>query len=365
MTHLERSGTAQRRGRHALAAIALAVTSGVAVTTSAASASDRAAGAPDEPVTIRMGWGIPAEDIKYLMMSNPELAENMGTWYEIEWNQFAGTALGVQGLAAGTLDCATVGGLSVANGLEQGADIVILGEFIEERSEAFSTTWMTTTGSGIESLEDLEGRTVGTSAIGGSTDYIQDFYIEQQTGLVAGEDYDKVEVPFGQMLETLLADRIDVGLFPQPFYGAAMATGEVVPLFRLTDQIDPFVQLLNGCRRDFVEENFDAIAAFQEDWVRIAQWQLDPANRDAVMEAAAEATGIPFEVLEGFYLTNEDFYRPANGAVNIEALQVEWDFFLERGGISSELTVTDHVIDELLPPAGEAPSTSAPAGSEA
>src|SRR5690606_32840844 len=98
---LERSATAQRRGRHALAAVALAVTSGVAVT-STASASDDPAGAPDEPATIRMGWGIPAEDIKYLMMSNPELAENMGTWYEIEWNQFAGTALGVQGLAAGT-----------------------------------------------------------------------------------------------------------------------------------------------------------------------------------------------------------------------------------------------------------------------
>lgn len=347
------------RVRHVSAATVLAAVSAVALTTNAAAdGAPYVAGPPDEPVTIRMGWGIPAEDIKYLMLSNPELAENMGTWYEIEWNQFAGTALGVQGLAAGTLDCATVGGLSVANGLEQGADIVILGEFIEERSEAFSTTWMTTTGSGIETLDDLAGRTVGTSAIGGSTDYIQDFYIEQQTGLVAGDDYDKVEVPFGQMQETLLAGRIDVGLFPQPFYGAVVATGEVVPLFSLVDQIDPFVQLLNGCRRDFVEENFDAIAKFQEDWTAIAQWQLDPANREAVMEAAAEATGIPYDVLEPFYLTTDDFYRPANGAVNIEALQAEWDFFLERGGISTELTVTDHVIEELLPAAGEAPTSS-------
>lgn len=319
-------------------------------TTEGPGPTEAAESPPDEPVTIRMGWGIPAEEIKYLMMSNPELAVNMGVWYEIEWNQFAGTALGVQGLAAGTLDCATVGGLSVANGIEQGADIVLLGEFIEERQPNFSTTWMVRTDSGIDSLEDLEGRTLATSAIGGSTDYIQDFYIEQQTGLVAGEDYEKVEVPFGQMQETLLSGRVDVGLFPQPFYGAVVATGEVSPLFQLTDQIDGFVQLINGCRREFVEENMATIVKFQEDWFAIADWMADPANRDAVIAASAEATQIPAEVLEGFLLTEDDFFRPEHGVLNIEALQAEWDFFLDRGGISEALIVEDHVIPELLNP---------------
>ena len=62
-------------------------------------------------------------------------------------------------------------------------------------------------------------------------------------------------MPFGQMQETLLSGRVDMGLFPQPFYGAINATGEVKPMFRLTDLIDPFVQLLNGCRRDFIYEH--------------------------------------------------------------------------------------------------------------
>lgn len=303
---------------------------------------------PAEPVTIRMGWGIPAEEIKYMMMSHPELAENLGTWYDIQWEQFAGTALGVQGLAAGTLDCATVGGLSVANGIEQGADIVILGEFIEERTPYFATNWMVRTDSGIDSIDDLAGRTVATSAVGGSTDYIQDFYIEQQAGLVAGEDYTKVDVPFGQMQEALLSGQVDVGLFPQPFFGAVNATGEVKTLFVLSDQIDPFVQLLNGCRRDFVEENAAAIERFQEDWVAVAQHIADPANRDQVIAASAEATGIPAEVLEGFLLTEDDFFRPENGAVNVEALQEEWDFFLDRGGITEQLQVEDHIVAETL-----------------
>jgi ABC-type nitrate/sulfonate/bicarbonate transport system substrate-binding protein len=305
---------------------------------------------PDEPVQIRMGWGIPAEEIKYVMMQRPELAEHMGTWYEIEWHQFAGTPPGVQGLAADTLDCATVGGLSVANGLQRGADIVLLGEFIEEREPNFSTVWMTTNSSGIDSLDDLEGRTVATVTAGASTDYVQDFYIEEQTGLVAGEDYEKVEVPFAQMQETLLSGRVDVGMFPQPFYGAVVATGEVKPLFRLTDQIDGFVQLLNGCRRDFVEDNREVIEKFQEDWFAISDWIMDPANRDEVVGISAETTGLPAEVLDRFLLGEEDYFRPEHGVINTEAVQAEWDFFLDRGGLEEPLSVDDHVIPELLTP---------------
>ena len=42
-------------------------------------------------------------------------------------------------------------------------------------------------------------------------------------------------------------------------------------------------------------------------------------------------------------------YRPPGGAVSVEALQREWDFFRERGGIGQDLNIEDHVIDELLP----------------
>ena len=169
----------------------------------AAGCGDDGAGDSGDPVKIRMGWGVPGEEIKYVMMRHPEVARNVGKAYDIEWHQFAGTPLGVQGLAAGTLDCATVGGLSVANGLDRGADIVILGEFIEERRSKMSTPWMVRKDSGIDSLDDLRGRTVATAAAGGSTDYLQDYYIEQQMGLKPDRDYKKVEVPFGQMQETL------------------------------------------------------------------------------------------------------------------------------------------------------------------
>ena len=335
----------RRIGSTAAAAFLVAVAIGCGGDDTEETPAGNGGGPPEQPVTIRMGWGIPAEEIKYVMMSNPEVAQNMGTWYEIEWQQFAGTALGVHGLAAGTLDCATVGGLSVANGIDQGAEIVILGEFIEERQPNFSTAWMVRKDSGIQSLDDLAGKRVATSAVGGSTDYIQDFYIEEETGLTPGEDYEKVEVPFGQMQETLLAGRVDMGLFPQPFFGAINATGDVETMFRLTDAIDPFVQLLNGCRKEFVEDNAEVMQKFQEDWTTVADWVLDPANRADVIRASAEATKIPAKVLRGFLLTEDDFFRPERGAISVGALQEEWDFFRERGGIQQDLTVTDYITD--------------------
>jgi ABC-type nitrate/sulfonate/bicarbonate transport system substrate-binding protein len=295
------------------------------------------------PTKIRMGWGVPEEEVKYVLMKHPEIAPGLGKAYTIEWHQFAGTPLGVQGLAAGTLDCATVGGLSVANGLDKGADIVLLSELLEERRPNFTTPWMVRKDSGINSLSDLKGKTVATNAVGGSTDYFQDDYIERQTGLKANVDYKKVEVPFGQMVETVLSGRADMGLFPQPFYGQINATGEVKTLFHLNDGIEPFVQLLNGCRRGFVDDHQDAMRAFKSDWVRVTRWIADPANRVKVVAASAAATKIPAEVLDRYLLRQGDYYRPPDGRINAGALQREWDFFHDNGAFKRDLKVSEHV----------------------
>jgi ABC-type nitrate/sulfonate/bicarbonate transport system substrate-binding protein len=249
----------------------------------------------------------------------------------------------VQGIAAGTLDAATIGSLSMPNGIEQGADIVVTGEFIEERSPYFSTAWMAKKGSGITSVADLRGKNVATSAIGGSTDYVQDFYIRDKAKLLPGTDYKKIELPFAQQQEALTTGKIDLGIFPQPFYGRAMATGLFTPLFRIIDAQNPFVQLMQGFSGDYVRKNPVTVRKFMEDWVTVANYVKDPANRDTVIAATSGVTKIPVAVLDKFLLTNDDFYRPVHGAVNVAALQKNWNFFHAEGGIKKPLTVTDYV----------------------
>ncbi len=331
---------------------AVAQATGASGDTTAVTKGALAGPPPAQPLKIRMGWGIPAEEIKYAMQKyGSAIAPNMGKWYTIEWFQFAGTALGVQGLAAGTLDCATVGSLSAPNGIEQGAPIVLTGEFIEERKPFFSTTWMVKKDSGINSLGDVRGKTVATSAIGGSTDYLQDFHIKDETGMGPGNGYEKVELPFSQQQEALLANRIDMGLFPQPFYGRILATGQVKPMFRVVDVQNPFVQLLNGCRRSFIQDHPREMKAFVLDWIRVGNWIRNPANREKVIDASVAATKLPRDVLQTYLITQQDFYRPPSGAVNIKALQANWDFFFRQGGIKKRLKVTDYLMPGYYPSA--------------
>ena len=66
--------------------------------------------------TIKVGWTIPAEEAKYWMMRRPGEFPEIGKSYKIEWVQFQGTAPMTQALAAGALDCATQGVLSLAQG---------------------------------------------------------------------------------------------------------------------------------------------------------------------------------------------------------------------------------------------------------
>jgi ABC-type nitrate/sulfonate/bicarbonate transport system substrate-binding protein len=293
--------------------------------------------------TIRMGWGIPEEEIKYVMQADPQVAPNLNKCYKIEWHQFAGTPPGVQGLAAGTLDGATVGGLSVANGLDKGADIVITGEFIEERTGYFSTPYMVP--NAIKSPAELRGKTVSTVAVSASTDYIQDDYIKEKAGLTANKDYKKVEVPFGQQVEGIQADRFVMGTYPQPFYTQLAAKGGYHPLFRITDVINPFVQLLQGFRRQYVKEHPEAVKCFMEDYATVAKYIADPANRDAVIAASSKATKMPVPLLKTYLLTKNDYYRPVGGAINVAAVQRQWDFYQARGAFTKKLKVQDHLVD--------------------
>src|SRR6266853_5065496 len=61
----------------------------------------------EAPVKIRVGWTVPAEEAKWLIMKRPELFANINKTYAIEWFQFQGTPPMSQALLAKAVDCAT------------------------------------------------------------------------------------------------------------------------------------------------------------------------------------------------------------------------------------------------------------------
>jgi hypothetical protein len=215
------------------------------------SASADAETPPEEPVTIRMGW-IPAvshSEQLSLMSTNPELAPNLGTWYELEFTEFPGTSAIVQGLAAGSLDVGTVGSLTVANGLDQGADLVITGQYIQDREGWGQSIWLVRADSGIDGPDDLAGKTVATNQVGSYVDYVADAYIRDEGGLEANRDYDKVEIPFPQQMDALGSGQTDVGVFVPPFGPTALASGEYEQLFSAIDVQEELIVVLQAFTR--------------------------------------------------------------------------------------------------------------------
>ncbi|MCU1546748.1 MAG: transporter substrate-binding protein [Homoserinimonas sp.] len=330
---------------------ALCLAAALSVTTAGCSTAGAeepaAAGGPpaaaDRP-TIRLGWLLPGGEIFYSMLENPEIAENLGVWYDVEWFQFASSSEIVQGIAAGTLDGGAGGSLTVLNGIEQGADFVLAGEFISEGKAGARTTWLTPKDSDIRTAADVAGHTVGSNSIGSPVDRVARAYLEEEAGLKADVDYDVVAVPFSVATDTLLAGTVDIAPVPEPFLGAALATGEFREVFDTSAVQDPFIQNMLTFSRSFADKNVEATQKFVEDFTTVAGYVVDPENREAVVAASSAVTKIPIEALDSFLFTKRDYLRPEDGALDEDALQANWDFFISQGTeFTRDYKVTDYV----------------------
>ena len=302
------------------------------------------------PVKVRMGWGIPAEEVKYVMMKRPEILKNYGKDYTIEWFQFAGTAPQATALAAGGLDAATLASLSLAEAIDKvGLDVKVTGGIIMEVVPNFTSTWLVLENSGIKTIKDLKGKTVGVNVYGGALDHIQRAILRRE-GLDPEKDVKILEISFGLMEATLRRGDIQCGAFPQPFLFNAMAKGGVKPLFRLGDIQPRFVQLINVFQTKFIEKNPEVVKAFLQDW-KIASRYIQE-NPQEVRKVTSEVTKLPLDLLNKFLLTKEDFYRDPIGEPDLQTLQKNWDFFHETAKATSKrLDVKNYYIPAFLPSA--------------
>ena len=300
------------------------------------------------PVKIRMGWGIPAEEVKYVMMKRPDILKHYGKEYTLEWFQFAGTAPQATALAANGLDAATLASLSLAEAIDKvGLDVKVTGGIIMEVVPNFMSTWLVLDSSGIRTIKDLKGKTVGINVYGASLDHIQRAILRRE-GLEPEKDVKILEISFGLMEATLRRGDIQCGAFPQPFLFNAMAKGGVKPLFSTGDILPKFVQLINVFQTKFIEKNPEVVKAFLQDW-RIASKYIQE-NPQEVRKVTAEVTRLPLDLLNKFLLTKDDFYRDPLGQPDFETLQKNWDFFYETSkAISKRLDVKNYYLPAFLP----------------
>lgn len=295
----------------------------------AAGAMAGAARAQDAIPTIKVGWTIPAEESKYWMMRRPDQFPNLGKKYKIEWTQFQGTSPMTQALAAGALDCATQGVLSLANGVTGGnLKAYIVAQHVFEKPGGFSVYWAVKDDSPIKTIADLKGKNVGISVIGGGT-YGPFKMLLKGAGVDPEKDIKLIEIGFAASEDALRQGRVDAINMNQPFAARMEAKGGTRKLFALNEAMPNIVHILEACRADFVDKNPELAKMYVADITLGMKKAL--ADRDETLKVVNEVLKAPIPVLETYLLKENDFGRDPGAAPNFPAMQKMLDIYTEAG----------------------------------
>jgi len=288
--------------------------------------------------TIRVGWTIPAEEAKYWMMRRPEKFPNLGKSYKVEWSQFQGTSPMTQSLIAGALDCATQGVLPIAQSMDKGTlATYVVAQHVGEKPGSFSVYWAVKDDSPIKKVEDLKGKTIGISIIGGGTQGPFNLMLKRH-GVDPDKDIKLVEVSFSLSEDALRQGRVDSTNMNQPFAARAEAKGGIRKLFALDEAVPNIVHIVEACRKDFVDKNPELVKQYVKDIT--AGLKMALANRDETMKVVSEITKAPIPVLDTYLLKGNDFAREPGGAPNFAAIQAMFDIYTNEKMIDKKLDAT-------------------------
>jgi NitT/TauT family transport system substrate-binding protein len=171
----------------------------------------------------------------------------------------SGGPVGIQTTVAGELDCSFAN--TIATVVAQTSDVPVTMAVLSSALGDESNVIVVKEDSPIQSIEDLDGATIGVNTTNNVGDVAFYNLLDAQ-----GIDIDVqfVEVPFGEMIEGVQGGSIDATHVPEPFRSAALAAG-LRPVADLTEEPNqdlPAAAFV--CGDQFVQENPNTTRAFAE-----------------------------------------------------------------------------------------------------
>lgn len=290
---------------------------------------------PAQPVAIRIGHGVAAEEPFWTMLAHSDVLEHEGSWYTIDNEVFRATEDRFVAFQAGQLDAITTAPNGLYPAIAQGLDLAAVAAIMNEGGQGFSTTFVTRVDEDIDGPADLRGKTVAIPDL----NTLQHMGVEVgvvEAGLDPSTDVEYVVLPFPAQGEAVVGGTVDVAGLPEPFFTMAMATGQVKPVFTINDVMGfDFPLLLISFSRAFVENNTEVVCAWVEDFGTAMAWYK--SNRDEAREIlqAQEFVALPLEL----YLQTNDYDRPDLGAIDLDALVEVQDRLVELGLLEAAAVV--------------------------
>ena len=305
-----------------------------------------------EPVAIRIAWTVtPGQLIPLLgelAKRHPELMPHRGKSYVAEAVHFNGSTQQIAAMAAGELEVAAFAPSSLALAVTNAhLDMRVVADVIQNGVPGYFTIeYMVRADSGIERIEDLQGRIVATNAIGGAVDLAMKKMLLGH-GLQATRDYQVVEIAFPNMLAAVAEKKIDLAAMNMPFVIAAHRQGNLKTLFTMSRAVGPSQLQLWAMTAGFIQAHRPALVDFFEDHINGVRWFLDPKNRAEALAIAAGFTRQKPEDL-AYAFTRRDFYRSPDCVPDVAAIQKEIDMSAELGMLPQPVRLSPGYLDLSL-----------------
>jgi sulfonate transport system substrate-binding protein len=304
-----------------------------------------AGSAAADPVNIRIGWSTMPGHLIPVLYSKPEILKHYGTSYTVEPVRFKGSSPQIAAMAAGEIDMAAFGALTLTLAVTNARqDVKVVADIIQDGVEGYhSETFLVRADSGINSVEDMKGKRVGTNAIGSASDTAMRAMFRKH-GMEDKRDYTMVEVAFPNIPAMIDEGKLDMGTVLQPMSGQLTQGGGYKALFTAKDAIGPSQLVFLTAKTDFLEENREQLQDFFEDHVRAARWFNDPANREEAVKIVADFMQQPPETLSHVF-TDKDYYRDPFMVPNVSTIQSGIDIAVDLGLAPRGITVDPDYVD--------------------
>jgi ABC-type nitrate/sulfonate/bicarbonate transport system substrate-binding protein len=296
------------------------------------------------PVTLRIGYGGAAEEPLWLLIAKPELGKNYGKVYTLDATRFQGSDKRAQAFEAGAIDLAAGGAIGVIFAAAEGVTAKIIASICRESSRGFSTSYYAKSDSTIKSVADLKGKIVGINGFSTSGHLWLKAALEKN-GL-SDTDVTITPVPFSAMQEALAADKIDLGMFPQPFAALLEKDAKVRKIFdaKYGLPFDEELDVIIG-KDEFLKKNAGAIRAMLADLKAAMHFYLEKPREARQLLIDTKMVRVSSDV----YLGMNDYYRDSTLRPDADALVKMQQFQIKAGFQSKSVDVRALVDLSYLP----------------
>lgn len=303
--------------------------------------------AASKPVDINLGVGFAIEEnVWFMQYADQSIVPNRGKSYNLTMTRFRANTDRLNAYQAGQLHGGTIGQASLMFAAAQGIPIKAVSVVAKETpGVGLNTPFMALKSSGISSMQDLKGKTIGVSDFKSPTDFWARSAI-RSAGMDPDKDVKWAVVPIPAMVESVKTGKIDVGMFTEPFRTIALETGEFTEVFNSKTGVpfdeEFFVLFMNP---DFIKANEQAVKDFLADYISATKYFV--GNTKEVKQILLDNKYVQSD--PAIYLKALDNNRALDGKMVKENWEKSMDIMIKDGWLEKPVDLDALLDNSYLP----------------